>query len=241
MKAVVLQPTYLPWMGYFGMIDVADIFVFYDDVQFSVQSWQQRNRIRSTNRDWMWLSVPVIHKFGQMINEVRIDNSGNWRKKHWSAVCQNYAKAPYFREYEHVIGGLFEEEWTSLSELNVTAIERLTRLVGVHTPTFARSSDIEGIDGSRTDRLLLVLEQVHADEYVSGPGARDYLEVEKFRERGIRLYWYDFRHPVYPQTRDDFMPYLSAIDLLFNTGSEAISYVRQGSRDALEFDTRSTT
>lgn len=236
MKAVVLQPTYLPWMGYFGMIDVADVFVFYDDVQFSVQSWQQRNKIKSPNGEWMWLSVPVIRNFGQNINEVQINNASNWRKKHWNSIYQSYAKAPYFKAYKEKIESIYQKEWKYLSELNISIIKKLSELLGIRIPEFIKSSEIEGITGERTDRLLLVLKKIGADEYISGPGAKDYIEVSKFKQKDIKLYWYEYQHPVYPQIRGEFIPYLSSLDLLFNAGSEAIRYVREGSKDALKLD-----
>lgn len=234
MKAVVLQPTYLPWMGYFGMIDIADVFVFYDDVQFSGQSWQQRNKIKSMNGDWMWLSIPIVRNFGQNINEVRINNATDWRKKHWASISQSYVKTPYFKDYKEEIENIYESEWEYLCDLNISIIKKLSELLGVDMPKFIKSSELKDITGEKTDRLLLILGKIGAAEYISGPAAKDYIEIDKFKERGIKLYWYEYQHPVYPQIRGEFIPYLSAIDLLFNTGSEALKYIREGSKDALK-------
>jgi hypothetical protein len=238
MRAVVLQPTYLPWMGYFGMIDIADTFVFYDDVQFSVQSWQQRNKIKSANGNWIWLSVPIVREFGQNIDEVRINNTTNWKKKHWASIYQSYTKAPCFREYKEEIERIFQIEWEKLSDLNISIIKKLSELLGVRIPEFIRSSEFGDITGQKTDRLLLVLEKIGAHEYISGPGAKEYIDIDGFKEKGIKLYWYEYQHPAYPQVRGDFIPYLSAIDLLFNTGNEATKYIREGSKDALKLDER---
>jgi hypothetical protein len=235
MRAVVLQPTYLPWMGYFGMIDIADVFVFYDDVQFEKQGWQQRNRIKTPQGE-AWLSVHIYHDFGQKINEVKINDASNWRKKHWQSIYQSYAKAPHFLEYQDEIEKIYQMEWVYIGELNIFIIKKLSELLGVRIPKFIKSSELEGITGQKTDRLFPILEQIGADEYVTGPGTRDYLETDKFRERGIKLYWYEFQHPVYPQIRGEFTPYLSVIDLLFNTGGEAIKYIREGTRNALKLD-----
>jgi hypothetical protein len=240
MRAVVLQPTYLPWIGYFGMIDIADTFVFYDDVQFSVQSWQQRNKIKSANGNWIWLSVPIVRKFGQNINEVRINNTTNWKKKHWASIYQSYTKAPCFNEYEEEIERIFQIEWEYLSDLNISLIKKLSELLGIRIPEFIKSSESGDITGQKTDRLLLVLEKIGADEYISGPGAKGYIDIDGFKEKGMKLYWYEFQHPVYPQIRGEFIPYLSAIDLLFNTGGEAVGYIREGAKDALKLDERST-
>lgn len=235
MRAVVLQPTYLPWIGYFGMIDIADVFVFYDDVQFEKQGWQQRNRIKTPQGE-TWLSVHIYHDFGQKINEVKINDASNWRKKHWQSIYQSYAKAPHFLEYQDEIEKIYQMEWVYIGELNIFIIKKLSELLGVRIPKFVKSSELEGITGQKTDRLFPILEQIGADEYVTGPGTRDYLETDKFRERGIKLYWYEFQHPVYPQIRGEFTPYLSVIDLLFNTGGEAIKYIREGTRNALKLD-----
>jgi len=234
MKTVVLQPTYLPWMGYFGMIDVADIFVFYDDVQFSVQSWQQRNKIKSTNGNWMWLSVPIIRNFGQNIDEVQINNTSDWRKKHWSSIYQSYTKAPYFKNYKDEMENIYQKEWEYLNDLNIFIIKKLSELLGVDMPKFVKSCELKDVVGEKTDRLLLILEKIGADEYISGPAAKDYIEIDKFKEKGIKLYWYEYQHPDYPQIRGEFIPYLSVIDLLFNTGDEAIKYIREGSKNALK-------
>jgi hypothetical protein len=236
MRAVVLQPTYLPWMGYFGMIDVADTFVFYDDVQFSVQSWQQRNKIKSANGNWIWLSVPIVRNFGQHINEVQINNTTNWEKKHWASIYQSYTKAPCFKGYKDEIERIYEKEWEYLSDLNISIIKKLSGLLSVHIPEFIKSSGLGDLTGKKTERLSLVLEEIGADEYVSGPGAKDYMDIDSLQAKGIKLYWYEFQHPVYPQIRGEFIPYLSVIDLLFNTGNEAIKYIREGSKNALILD-----
>lgn len=235
MRVVVLQPTYLPWMGYFGMIDVADTFVFYDDVQFSVQSWQQRNKIK-TSQGWIWLTVPIVRQFGSRINDTKINNSTNWNKKHWESIKQNYSKAPLFRKYAPIFEEVYENEWEYLADLNITLIKKITKILGSKTK-FITSSELN-IEGVKTERLLNTLKKIEANEYISSPGAKDYIEIDKFKEKDIKLFWYEYQHPVYPQIRGEFMPYLSVIDLLFNTGDEAIRYIREGSKNALKLDER---
>lgn len=238
MRAVVMQPTYLPWMGYFGMIDLADLFICYDDVQFVRRSWQQRNRIKIAEGKWIWLSVPVIHESGQKINQVRVDKTRNWRKKHWQSIFHAYSKAPFFRHVGDEVEPLYQREWELISDLNLSAILKLCELLNIKIPRILRSSNIEGLRGQRTERLLNLLEIVGANEYIANPGSSTYLEVDKFRERGIRVLWYEYQHPVYPQIRGSFMPYMSAIDVLFNTGMQAIRFVREGSQHALQLDER---
>ena len=198
MRVAVLQPTYLPWMGYFGMMNEADTFVFYDDVQFSVQSWQQRNKIK-TAQGWIWLTVPVVRQFGSRINDTRINNSTNWNKKHWESIRQSYGKAPFFEKYAPIFEEVYENRWEYLADLNVALIKKITKILGLKTK-FIVSSELDS-EGAKTERLLDILEKIGADEYVSGPGAKDYIEVNAFKENNIKLYWYEYQHPVYPQIR----------------------------------------
>jgi len=232
-RVAILQPTYLPWMGYYGIIDVADTFVFYDDVQFSVQSWQQRNKIK-TAQGWMWLTVPIVREFGLRINDTRINNSTNWNKKHWESIRQNYSKAPFFEQFVPIFQEVYEDEWEYLASLNITLIKKIAEILGLKTK-FILSSELN-VEGIKMERLLNMLKKIGASEYISGPGAKDYIEVNSFRENDIKLYWYEYEHPVYLQKRGEFMPYLSVIDLLFNTGDEAIRYIREGSQNALRLD-----
>jgi len=231
MRAVILQPTYLPWMGYFGMIDIADVFVFYDDTQFVKQSWQQRNKIKTQN-GWMWLIVPVFQNFGQEIKEVKINNNINWAEKHWKSIMYNYSKAPFFNEYASIFESMYTKRWECLVELNVALIKKITEILGLKT-RFMFSSELN-VKGAKTDRLIDILTKIDADVYISGPAAKTYIEIDKFKREGIMLYWYEFNHPTYPQLHGDFIPYLSVVDLLFNTGNEALDVIRRGGEYALK-------
>ena len=220
-------------MGYFGMLDAADIFVFYDDVQFSAQSWQQRNRIRNSQGS-MWLTVPIVRQYGSRICDTRINNSTNWKKKHWESIKQGYSKAPFFTKYASIFQEIYNTEWEYLADLNICLIKKIADVMGLKTK-FIISSEIK-VEGVKTERLINILKKIGATEYISGPGAKDYIEVDRFKESGIRLYWYEFEHPAYPQRGDEFVPYLSLIDLLLNTGGGAVTYVREGSQNALVLD-----
>ena len=235
MKAVILQPTYLPWVGYFGLIDIADVFVFYDDVQFVERSWQRRNKIKMPNGNWIWLSVPVIQKFGQKINEITVNNNTKWAEKHRKSIKHAYSKAPFFKDYAPIFEELYKKEWTYLSDLNITLIKKITELSGLNDTKFIRSSELK-VEGEKTDRLINLLTKIGADEYISGPAAKAYVEAEKFKKAGITLFWYEFNHPTYPQLYGDFIPYLSIIDLLLNTGKDTMDYIRKGSKNALILD-----
>ena len=228
----IMQPTYLPWIGYFGMIDMADVFIFYDDVQFVKQSWQQRNRIK-TQDGWIWLVVPVFQNFGQRINKVKINNNQNWSKKHWKSIEYSYNKAPFFNEYIASFKEIYEREWEYLVDLNITLIKKMSEILGLDTK-FVLSSELRGVDGAKTDRLINILKLTGADEYLTAPATKVYIEPEKFKGNDITLYWYEFKHPMYAQLYCDFVPYLSVIDLLFNMGGESIKLIREGEENAVK-------
>ncbi|WP_256527525.1 WbqC family protein [Natrinema marinum] len=234
---------YLPWLGYFGMIDQADVFVFYDDVQFSRDSWQQRNRIKvpEASGQTEWLKVPVIEDFGQDIRSVRIDQARDWQQEHLSTIKSAYgpksvpygsASAPYFDDYIHLLNDIYNEDWKSLRDLNIHLIKKLYEELSIDDVEFCLSSDFD-IDSSGTDKLIKTLQHINADEYISGPGAKDYLNVNQFVENGISLYWHEFDHPRYNQLYGDFVSHLSIIDALFNVGDELTSLIRTGEENAL--------
>ena len=247
MKAVILQPFYLPWIGYFGMIDTADIFVFADDIQFLAKSWHRRNRIKNGNAP-KWLTVPVNKHYGQMINQVNINNSItykqknntlNWKEKHWELISSTYQKAPYFDDYKEDIHEIYTQDWDFLCDLDIYIIEKISKLLKLKLPQFIKKSDINGLEGKKTDSIINICNKIGANKYVSGPAAKnyiDYTEFQKFKQNNIDLYWYEFPHPLYPQIGTDFLPYLSVIDILFNVGEESRDYIRKSSENCLELE-----
>ncbi len=235
MRVVILQPLYLPWIGYFGLIEVADVFVFYDDVQFVHRSWQRRNRIKMPNKSWIWLSVPVIRRFGQKINEVKINNKVNWAVKHWQTIRHAYNKAKFFGRYSGSLADIYDHRFEKLVDLNITIIREISNLLHLNDTEFLLSSDLK-VKGRKTERLINILDKLGANEYITGPAAKAYIDVTKFRDAEIRLYWYEYKHPVYQQLYGNFVPYLSVIDLLFNTGDHALDYIRRGLEGALILD-----
>jgi len=213
-------------MGYFAMMDSVDTFVFYDDIQFGAQSWQSRNQIK-TSSGAQWLSIPNTYHQGQKINEVLINHSTDWRTKHWKSIEQSYSKAPFFDEYGWAIWEVYETDWVYLSDFVIYFLRILAEGLDIKQPRFIKSSELQ-TSGSKTDRLIPILKELKADEYISGPAAKDYIEEDKFGD--IKLTWFEYNHPIYPQIRGDFIPYMSVLDLLFNTGEEAIKYIREGTK-----------
>jgi hypothetical protein len=215
------------------MIDLVDVFVFFDDVQFVKDSWHRRNKLKFQDSE-KWISVPVIKNFGQKINETRINNSINWKNDHANKIYSYYNKAPYYYDYESKINSFYDCEWEYLVDLNITIIKDISKILGLKMPQFIKSSEIDDGNVQKTDRILNILEELGADESLVGPTARNYTNKQEFTDKNIKLYWYDYNHPVYPQLGKEFIPYLSVIDLIFNTGEEAINYIRKGTSNALK-------
>lgn len=235
MKISIMQPTYLPWIGYFGMIDLSDIFIFYNDVQFVKRSWQRRNKIKTPN-GWMWLTVPVISNFKENINNVRINTAMNWREKHLKSIKFNYKSAPYFNEFQNILEYIYGENFEYLADLNIKIIKEIAKNLSIDTK-FMLSSDLKS-SGAKTDRLISIINPLKEDkkcDYLTSPGTINYIEQDKFKEKDINLYWYYFSHPEYLQLFGDFNPYLSIIDLILNVGTkEAINLIRKGNENALK-------
>jgi hypothetical protein len=223
MKTVcITQPTYLPWLGYFCLIKESDVFVFLDHVQYVKRSWQNRNRIK-TSDGWMWLTVPTHSKKGESINEVSIDNTKAWRKKHLNSIKTHYGKAPYFKKYYSFFESLYNKDWDNLSDLNVFVIKHFTSELGL-SPNYVKSSKLN-LKQKRTGLALEICKKLEADRYVSSIGAKEYMRKdgaeELFKDEGIKLEFFEYKHPVYPQLYDDFVTHTSIIDCLFNCGPES--------------------
>lgn len=226
MKAVILQPSYIPWRGYFDQIGRADLFIFYDDVQYDKHGWRNRNQIK-TAQGKQWMTIPVHTKGvteGISIKDVRIDWSKPWAKNHLKALTFAYAKAPYFASYAVWLDSVFERRDEFLADFTIWLTMEIARKIGNSRAQFMRSSEIPGIDGQKTDRLIQILTSVGAKHYVSGPSARDYVEKEKFDEAGISLDYMEYNYPEYPQLYPPFDQYVSILDLMFMVGNDAREY-----------------
>jgi hypothetical protein len=219
---VVLQPGYLPWLGFFDQLIRSDVFVYYDDVQYDKHGWRNRNRIKSPTGP-IWLTVPVLNggRFGQKINEVEIDNRSSWARKHITAIGQNYSKAPYVRRFLPQLEELLMRRWDSLAELDIASVEMICDWLGIDRK-IQRSSQL-GIEGEQSGRLLDICRHFKADRYLSGDSAQNYLDIEAFAQQGVQVEWQSYQHPVYRQLHGEFIPYLSIIDLVMNLGEKSLS------------------
>jgi hypothetical protein len=226
----VMQPTYLPWMGYFDLIDQADVFVFLEDVEFSKQSWQQRNRIKTSN-GILWLTVPVLTKgkSGQMISDVRINHRSNDLEKHVKAIAQSYGKAPFVKSYIDELTAILSTPRDRLADLNMDLIRWFCAKLGIKTP-LVKNSDLH-VEGSKVERLINICRAVGAERYLSTPGSKVYIDEDnRFSPSGVDLVYQDYVHPTYRQLHGDFVPYLSVLDLLLNEGEGSLSIIRSGRR-----------
>lgn len=227
MNVVILQPSYIPWRGYFDQIRRADLFIFYDDVQYDKHGWRNRNQIK-TAQGKQWLTIPVHSKGvteGIPIRDVRIDWSSPWAKRHLKSLNISYGKAAWFKTYLPILESFYARHDEYLADFTIETTIQLTRELGNTSTRFMRSSDLKGIDGIKTDRLIQILKQVGATHYISGPSARDYIEQSKFEAAEITLEYMEYNYPEYPQLYPPYDPHISILDLLFMMGSEAAQYL----------------
>ncbi|MGD8942552.1 MAG: WbqC family protein [Desulfobacterales bacterium] len=223
MIVAVHQPQYLPWLGYFDKMRRADVFCYLDDVQYKKNEWQNRNRIK-TAQGCQWLTVPVRYHFPEKINEVKINNTTGWRKKHFQALVTNYSRARFYKTYSTIFEDAFARDWEFISDLNIHLLTHLREALEIHTKPTVISSDLELRD-EPTDRLVDICKAVGADTYLAGQGGADYMDPERFEKNGIQVIFQDFKHPVYTQLFADFESHLSIVDLLFNCGPESMDVI----------------
>ena len=228
MNVVLLQPSYIPWRGYFDQIRRADLFIFYDDVQYDKHGWRNRNQIK-TAQGKQWLTIPVHSKgvtSGIAIKDVRIDWSRPWAKIHLKSFVTAYNKAPFFKQYLPLLESVYEARHDEfLADFTVETTLMLARTLGITSTQFMRSSELRDVTGQKTDRIISILQQVKATHYLSGPSAKDYIEPEKFERAGITLEYMEYHYPEYPQLYPPFDPYVSIFDLLFMTSADALTYM----------------
>ncbi len=227
----ILQSNYIPWKGYFDMINMVDEFILYDDVQFTKNDWRNRNIIKTQN-GLKWLTIPVLkNSLSQTIRETTVVDK-RWTKKHWNSIVTYYAKASHFHEYKD----LFEELYLECTEhylslVNYRFIEAICIILEIKTK-LSRSMDYNLIEG-KTERLVDLCQQAGANKYVSGPAARDYIEQRLFDEAGIEVRYMDYSgYPEYNQLYPPFKHAVSIIDLIFHVGAEAELYMKSFRKSA---------
>ena len=230
MIVAVHQPQYLPWLGYFDKMRRADVFCFLDNVQYKKNDWQNRNRVK-TAQGWQWLTVPVLYRYPQKINEVTVNNTVKWKNKHFQTLLTNYSRAPFFKRYIDLFEQIYANDWEFLCELNICLIERLREVLNLDLQSTVRASDFD-LSEDATDRLIDICKALKADTYLSGPDGPQYMNMERFKQEGIQVVVQNFEHPAYSQVFNGFLSHLSVVDLLFNCGPASLTKIKASNSQA---------
>lgn len=223
MRVSVIQSNYIPWKGYFDIIANSDVMVFYDDVQFTKNDWRNRNQIR-TSQGLTWLTVPVGTNINRLVNEVEIPEH-SWQAKHWKTIMVNYKKAAHFESIAPTIEAFYmDKKWTNLSEMNQYFIEKVSKdFLQINT----RFEKVENysIKGDKQERLIDLLTQIGATEYLTGPTALSYINKNLFERNGIKVLVKEYnKYPPYQQRYEGYEGAVSIIDLLMCCGPNSREY-----------------
>lgn len=226
MKGTILQPTYLPWLGYFELIKSSDIYIVLDHVQFNRQSWQHRNKIKS-NKGIHMLTVPVMRKDKwNKIKDVRIsyNNNPDILKHHWNIIKDFYHKSTYLQNYEKSFENIFNKKYTYIRDLNVAIIDNICDILDIHKKK-VYSSDLKLNDEnmSTEDKLINLCKKMNITHMYEPAGGKLFLNPKPFSDNGIYLEFQNIVHPVYNQLYGEFISYISIIDMLFNEGNNSIN------------------
>jgi hypothetical protein len=222
----IVQSCYIPWKGYFDLINRVDEFILYDDRQYTRRDWRNRNRIKTPQgSQWLTIPVEVRGRYDQRIDETRIAD-GEWADRHWKTLAHNYSSAPHFDDYRGTLESLYRRTTDArLSVVNRTFLEAISEILGIGT-RFSWSTDYR-VEGLKTERLVNLCRATGATVYLSGPSAREYMEESLFEEAGITLEYMDYGgYPEYSQLHPPFDHAVTVLDLIFNTGAEATRYMK---------------
>jgi len=226
MKACVHQPNFLPYLGFFNKIKHSDLFVIYDVAQYVRDRFDNRNRIKGVNGP-VWLTVPLQVKdsFKKRFSEVKLPIDNSWRKKHLRSIEVCYSRTPYFQRVFPEIERIYLTPYDLLADLSWALIEFQMKALGL-TTRVVKTSDLRlDLNLSSSEMLLQILQRVEADEYLAGPSGRNYMDLDLFTRAGIFVEFQQFAHPCYRQLYGEFLPHLAALDLLFNEGDKAGSFI----------------
>lgn len=225
-KVAILQSNYIPWKGYFDLINYVDEFILYDDIQYTKRDWRNRNKIK-TPQGLQWLTIPVNvkGKYYQKIFETKVTNN-NWVYKHWNAIRINYSKTPYFDKYREIFQSIYEscnkKEYLSL--INYSFIKNINKILKISTKI--RFSSEFKLAGNRTEKLINICKQCNGDIYVSGPSAKTYLDHKIAYKENINIEWMDYSgYKEYHQLYPPFEHRVSVLDLIFNEGNNSKKFM----------------
>ena len=218
------QPVYLPWLGLFHKISLAETFVYFDQVQYLPKDWMNRNKIR-TKSGSIWLTVPVLRKGYRDLktSEIEINNSTNWQKKHLRSISLNYKKSPYFENYIPFFEDVYSRKWEFLGDLNEYMLKWFLDELGIKV-NFLNAKNFK-FQGEKSSLILNMCKKLDASTYIFGTLGKDYANVHEFEKNNVKLIFQDYNHPKYSQLYSEFVSHLSVIDLLFNHGPKSLEII----------------
>lgn len=227
-KVAILQSNYIPWKGYFDLINSVDEFILYDDMQYTKRDWRNRNLVK-TPQGLKWLSIPVEvkGKYYQKIQDTLISDPA-WHEKHWRLICQYYSKALYFNEFKLFFQELYSNSINEkyLSKINYLFLVKICELLGIKTK-ISWSHDYLIQESDKNHRLMKLCLAAQATDYLSGPSAKDYMDLALFSQNHITVSFMDYsNYPVYPQLYGQFEHGVTILDLIFNTGHNAKNFMK---------------
>lgn len=226
-RVAILQSSYIPWKGYFDLMNSVDEFILYDDVQYTKRDWRSRNQIKTAN-GLKWLSIPieVKSKFHQRVRDARVSDR-RWGQSHWGAILAAYREAPYFKTYKDIFEPLYLNQTSEeLSQINHAFLSAICRVLGI-TTTLRFSMEYDFQPAGKNEQLIHLCRQAGATEYISGPAAKDYMSVSEFEAQGLSVRFFDYSgYPEYQQKYPPFEHAVSVLDLLFNEGPNAHRFMK---------------
>ena len=228
MKIVISQPMYFPWVGMFEQVNLCDAYVNYDDVQFSKGSFTNRVQIKTNSSNgFNWLTVPLKNlKLGILINELEIDNQKNWRNQHLEMLKQAYKNAPYVKEMLELVTNLFDMPLTTIAEVSMKSIELSINYFDLARDKNFYTASKLGVEGSSSERVYQIVKYLNGTHYITGHGAKNYLDHSLFEDNGIRVEYMNYLRLPYPQQFSAFNPYVSILDIIANTGKQGKEYIK---------------
>ena len=227
----ISQSNYIPWRGYFDLIAKADVFILYDEMQYTRRDWRNRNKLK-TKDGLKWLTVPVKTKgnYHEKISSIQIQDT-DWSLKHFQTLKTSYQTTPFYSEIEDLIAPIYlGQKFTHLSNLNETLIRLICNYLGINTPVY-QSNDFDLV-GNPSEKLMNICKQLDATCYLSGPNAKAYLDSQMFAQNNIEVCWMDYsNYPEYTQKYGNFVGEVTILDLLFNAGSESFHFMKYARKD----------
>lgn len=228
-KIAILQPNYIPWKGVFDVINRVDVFVFYDDVQYTVKDWRSRNKIRTAQGD-IWLSVPVLSggRHNQRICDALICQSSKWQNKHYKALKTNYQKAKFFKDYEYILDEIYlANRWEKISELNIFSTKLIARVLGIEVEWY-KSSDLSQTGAKDGEKAIKICKLLDCDVLLNGPVSREFMDESLFIKSNVKLEYMEYVYPEYPQLHRPFAHQVTVLDVIFNCGPGARKFICMG-------------